>query len=220
MTSFTNDGSRLHAAVHCDGDHTIVTLTGELDRISGPPLARLLDLAADGTSAHLDLRMAQLGFIDVAGVRLLLHARRLAADRGVVLTAHDPQPHVRWLISTLDATGLLLDDSAPTAAAMVRPPGSSSFRTGPVADLRDERDRRADERDQRADERDRLANARDQRADEREEQADDRDRLAAERDRLLDDRQRRIRDHQRWADIREDLADAREDDLERREHEG
>ncbi|WP_199512788.1 STAS domain-containing protein [Nucisporomicrobium flavum] len=204
MTSFTDDGSRLHAAVHCDGDHTVVTLTGELDRVSGPPLVRLLDLALDGSSGHLDLRLAQLGFIDIGGVRILLQVRMVAEDRGVKLTLHDPQPHVRWLIDTMGGAGPLLGDStpAPAPAAVTRPWDPPPALAGPAEkaapDPRDERDRRADERDDRA---------------------ADRDRLADERDRLADERQRCVREHQRWEDIREDLADTREADLERRERE-
>ncbi|OJF10981.1 STAS domain-containing protein [Couchioplanes caeruleus] len=219
MTFFTDDGSRLHAAVHCDRDRITVTLTGELDRVSAPPLARLLDTAMDGSIIRLQVHMAQLGFVDAAGARLLLNAYRLAADRGVELTLLDPQPHIVWLLHTLDLAAVLPGDSPSADDAMPfrgHPPTFIADETmdelmsALLADSQDERDRHVDERAAQADERDR-------RADEREEQADDRDRLAQERDRLVDERQQHIDEHQRWADIREDVADTRERALERRE---
>lgn len=208
MTSFSVDGARLLMAVYTDGDRTTLTLTGELDLYSGPPLAQLLDTAMDGTVKHLDIQMTQVDFVDVDGVRLLMHAYRLGAGRGVTLTLHDPQPVVVWLLHITGTALLLGDSTAPADTAMLYPvgpppPARASEPVGktpsvPLAGTTSERDLRADDRDLRA---------------------DDRDRLAQERDRLAQERQRRVSDHQRWEDIREDVADARERNLERRENE-
>ncbi|BCY09940.1 STAS domain-containing protein [Actinoplanes sp. L3-i22] len=208
MTYFTDDGSRLHVAVRHDGDRTTVTVTGELDLLSGPPLMRLLEDALDDSVKQLDVAAAQLDFVDVAGVRVLLAAHRLAVERGVELRLCDPPPHVVWLLRVIDEAGLLLGGNPRDGDLPPHPYGSSP--TSPAVRFVDDATARADERDRRADERDR-------RADERDEQAADRDRLAEERDRLAEEREEHVRQHQRWEDVREELADARERALERRE---
>ena len=217
MTGFSDDGARLHMAMHTDGGRTTLTLTGELDLFSGPPLTQLLDTAMDGSVKHLDVQMAKVGFVDVDGVRILVHAYHLGAGRGVKLTLHDPQPDIVWLLHITGAALLLGDSAASADAAMLYPVGPpqpvraagepmNKTPSVPLAGTTTgERDRRADERDRRADD--------------RAERADDRDRLAQERDRLVDERQRRVSEHQRWEDIREDVADARERGLERGENE-
>lgn len=216
MTGSADDGGRLHTAVHTDGDRTTITLTGELDLFSGRPLTQLLDTAMNGSVKYLDVRMAQVDFVDVDGVRVLVRAYHLGAGRGVKLTLRDPQPDIVWLLHTTGAALLLGDSTAFADAAMLYPGGPpppvraagepvNKTPSIPPTETTSQRGRRADERDRAADE--------------REEHADDRDRLAQERDRLVDERQRRVSEHQRWEDIREDVADARERDLERRESE-
>lgn len=193
MINFTDGGARLHVAMQPSWGRLTVTLTGELDRVSGPALAELLDAAMDGSVGRLDVDMAQLGFVDVCGVRVLLQAHHLGARRGVVLALHQPQPHIRWLLHTTDSAALLLGDCGV--------PADTPLASAQVTLI--ERDRRADEREEQADEREELA--------------DDRDRLAQERDRYLDERHEQIQAHQRWEDIREDMANARERQLEHRE---
>jgi len=200
MTFSTDEGSPLHVAVHRDGDRTTVTVTGELDLLSGPLLARLLNTAMGDDTKHLDVAASQLDFVDVAGVRALLTAYQLAADRGVELKLCDPTPYLAWLLRTVDGDGVLLSDNASADGVKPYPDGSSpSVGAGESVDDVS------------------SAASATVRADERDEHADDRDRLAQERDRLADERAERVREHQRWEDLREDLADARERDLERRE---
>lgn len=206
MTGLANEASRLHVAVHCDGDRITVALTGELDGFNGAPLTRLLETLVDGRSTHLDLQLDRLWFVDVGGVRVLLRAHQRGTDRGVTVEVRDPAPHVVWLLHTVRDAAVLLGDNAPGDAGPHHPEGpppaidageaANEVPPAPSAAARDERDRRADERD---------------------ELADDRERLARERDRLVDERQQRASEHQRWEDIREDLADVRERALERRE---
>lgn len=208
MTGFTGGESRLHVAVHGDGDRITVTLTGELDGFNGAQLTRVLNTAMDGCGEHLDLQIGQLWFVDVGGARVLLHAYHRGADRGVTVRVRNPLPHIVWLLQTLGDAAVLLDDHMTPCSDRLPPAvsaGEPADETPPVrlAAAAEARDRRADERDRRADQRD--------------ERADDRDRLAQERDRLVDERQQRVSEHQRWADIREDLADARERALEHRE---
>jgi len=216
VTGLSGDAARLHTTLYVDGDRVTLTLTGELDLFSGPPLAQLLDTAMDGNVKHMDVQMALVDFVDVDGVRVLMNAYRLGASRGVKLKLHDPQPDIVWLLHITGAAVLLGGVTAPAGTdppyplvAPSRISGGEPVREAPSvppADPADERELRADERDRRADDRDLRA--------------DDRDRLAQERDRLVDERQRRVSEHQRWEDIREDVADARERNLERREEEG
>jgi anti-anti-sigma factor len=118
VTGFSDDGARLHMAVHTDGDRTTLTLTGELDRFSGQPLVPLLDAAMDGSVKHLEVHMARVGFVDVDGVRVLVHAYHLGASRGINLTLHDPQPDIVWLLHITGAAVLLGESTAPADAAM------------------------------------------------------------------------------------------------------
>lgn len=222
MTFFTDGGARLHVAMQRESNRITVTLTGELDRVSGPPLADVLDAAMDGGIRHVCVSMAQVGFVDVGGLRVLLRAHQVGKRRGVVFLLQDPQPHVVWLLRGTEAADLLLGASlAPEGEpAMVPHAADARDKRADGRDKRaDERDRRADERDRRADLRDDTADERDRQADDREEWADDRERLAQERNHLLDERQQRVQEHQRWEDVREELADARERDLRRREQE-
>ncbi|MEV6596955.1 STAS domain-containing protein [Actinoplanes sp. NPDC051346] len=237
MTDIADGGARLHVAMSFDVDRITFTLTGELDRISGQPLAELLDTATDGSIGCIDVDITQLSFVDLAGLRVLLLAYRRGARRGVVLRLRDPQPHILRLLQATDTAALLLGDGGTPSCSPVTqhrptptPDVSQEPRQPDPADTpgclargaerdqrADERDWRADERDQRADERDQRADERDRRADQREEEIGDRELLARERDRMVDERQHRVSEHQRWEDIREDLANTRERDLERRE---
>ncbi|MEU4427637.1 STAS domain-containing protein [Actinoplanes sp. NPDC024001] len=192
MIGGPDDAAGLHLSVRSGPDRVTITLAGELDRLTAPPLADLLSRTMDGRASHVEINMARVGFMDAGGLRVLLNAYRLGAERGVTVRLHRAQPPVVWMLRAMDA-GMLLGDRGEARRATVS-----------------DRDRRADERDRRADDRDRRADERDQRADEREEQADDRERLAHERDRLLAERHRRVREHERWEDIREDLANIRD----------
>jgi anti-anti-sigma factor len=132
VTGFSVDGARLHMAVQTDGDRTTLTLTGELDLFSGPSLTQLLDTAMDGGVQHLDVQMAQVGFVDVDGVRILVHAYHLGAGRGVKLTLHDPQPDIVWLLHITGAARLLGDSTAPADTTMLSTRSARHRRSGQV----------------------------------------------------------------------------------------
>jgi anti-sigma B factor antagonist len=82
----------------------LVAVAGELDLASAPVLARSmrgLDLAGDLVT--LDLRA--LTFIDVAGVRAIQDAQRIATEAGrrmLILGPHQPTARVLELTGTLD----------------------------------------------------------------------------------------------------------------------
>jgi anti-sigma B factor antagonist len=208
--SGTDNVPRLHTVVEDAADRCTVTVTGELDVLTGPVLQRILDSVAGGVR-HLRLDVAQLSFCDVAWLRALLRAQQVARERGIRLIVSNPPSHFEWLLRVTGTAGHLLggvftgDELAGDTGDHVQRTANGtttavsplpSPATGPgTAEPESERDRRADERDRRA---------------------DDRDLLDQERARLLDERAHRIREHQRWEDIREDLADIRERDLEQR----
>jgi anti-anti-sigma factor len=220
MIDFTDGGVRLHLAVLADADQLTVTLTGELDAISGPPLTDVLNTVMDDSVRYVDVDVAQVGFVDLQGLRALLRAYQMCARRDITLMLRDPQPHVVWLLKFTDTAALLLAGGTASADLEACPPAGSRRLApvttgvpsagGPHATDGDHSGRPGSAE---------TPDERDQRAREREEGADDRERLMQARDQLLDERQQRISEHQRWEDIREDLADIRERHLEHREHE-
>ncbi|MFI5493948.1 STAS domain-containing protein [Actinoplanes sp. NPDC051859] len=115
MTHVIDGGGRLRAAVSSDDDQVVVTLTGEIDVASGPPLAELLGAALDCGVGRLQVWLAQVGFVDVYGLRVLRQVHRQGADRGIMVTLHEPQPHIRWLIEVAGAAPLLADHAAQSA---------------------------------------------------------------------------------------------------------
>jgi len=216
MIDFIDGGARLHVAVLVDAGRLTFTLTGELDGISGPSLADVLNSVMDDSAEHVDVDMAQVGFVDLRGVRALLRIYQVCARRDITLMVRDPQPHVVWLLRFTDTAALLLADDTGSADDAACPPASSQ-RLAPAGagEPSSGGPQAADGEPGPA----ATPDEREQCAREREEEADDRERLMQARDQLLDERQRRVSEHQRWEDIREDLADIRERQLERREYE-
>jgi anti-anti-sigma factor len=91
--------------VVCDADSAcLVAVAGELDLASAPELARsLYPLARPGAVVTLDLQ--NLAFMDLAGVRALLDARRVASAAGSslhILSAGEGATRVLELTGTLD----------------------------------------------------------------------------------------------------------------------
>lgn len=106
-----DSGARLRAAVNLGGDVAKLVLSGELDFITAPLLARLVAVAIDSGVRHIDIDLARLGFTDLAGVRALLRAQRDSTRLGVVLTLCHPQSHLVWLLDTIGASAALDDVS-------------------------------------------------------------------------------------------------------------
>lgn len=64
------------------GDTCTITVTGELDLASTPDLRDALARAEGGAWAVIMLDLAQLTFIDSAGIRVLLEAAAFSRDHG------------------------------------------------------------------------------------------------------------------------------------------
>ena len=219
MTDALGGAAGLQASLRVNAGRALIALSGDIDRRSAPLLADLLHATVDGDVSSIDVDMAEVSFVDIAGLRVLSRAHRWGVQRGVALTLRRSSPGVVWLLEITGTAPLLLGDVTASAGRSYPSP-PESLGDSVVTDSRDSdgpAGRPAGERDRQADERDRLADERERQADERELVAEDRRRLDVERNRLLEERHQRVLAQQQWEDIREDVANEREQDLERRE---
>jgi anti-sigma B factor antagonist len=99
----------LDVAEKRDDGALVLTLRGDLDmaaeEVLGPLLRR--DLPAGVHEVVVDL--AEVGFLDSTGVRLLLEGRERALGHGAVLTVRNPRPvvlHVLRITSVAELFGL------------------------------------------------------------------------------------------------------------------
>ncbi|SDC30145.1 STAS domain-containing protein [Actinokineospora iranica] len=97
-------------------DPVVVSVTGEVDLATAPDLERALETALsqpEATGVRVDLSGVE--FMDSAGLRVLVAARRNAETAGQSLVLHAPHDRVRRII---EITGLAevfgLADSAST----------------------------------------------------------------------------------------------------------
>jgi anti-sigma B factor antagonist len=76
------------------GDVVVFTVSGEVDLVNSVTLKRALDDELDRLAPPRELRadLSGVGFMDTAGVAMLLHARTRAAQRGsrFVVTSASP----------------------------------------------------------------------------------------------------------------------------------
>ena len=113
-----------------DGDRLLITLQGTLDATSVTALqSQLVDLAQvhdvlglAGPVRQIHIDLAGVDFCDVAGVRMLVAARRVADARAATGHLHDPPPHLSWLLRATRADGLFHLHESDTCQ---RPPSIS-----------------------------------------------------------------------------------------------
>jgi anti-anti-sigma factor len=74
----------LHVERHSAAGYDLVTLTGELDIVSGAPLRRLA-LEAGHDQARLVVDLSEVSFMDSSGIGTLVSMRREARSRGAEL---------------------------------------------------------------------------------------------------------------------------------------
>ncbi len=108
------------------GDAVCLRLEGQLDGDSALSCARvLLDAQRVGTELVLDL--SRLALVDVAGLRVLVHAARRACNGGSELVLRAPSPAARRLFrmtglgawARLDEDGCVLATLPPLHRAVV-----------------------------------------------------------------------------------------------------
>ena len=105
-------GEALTIEVRHEQDYTIVTAAGEIDISTAHRLReRLFDLAASGSPLVVDLE--QVGFIDSAGLSVLVGTANRAAAHGGSLYAACARPKIRKLFRL---TGL--DSRIPLASTL------------------------------------------------------------------------------------------------------
>jgi anti-sigma B factor antagonist len=108
--------------VYRSGPLMTLVLHGELDAITTPAILEVVESRAVPPVTQVVLEAADVGFLDLAGLRALLRAHRLSARRGIRLTLHHPAPHIRWLLTFTDTAGLLLDCESGTTVDDVPEP--------------------------------------------------------------------------------------------------
>lgn len=78
------------AAATTDGIH-VLTVAGEIDHDTAPPLRQALDLSRLGSPPRIVIDMRQVTFMDSTGINLLITARRATtAQHGWLRLAHVP----------------------------------------------------------------------------------------------------------------------------------
>lgn len=85
-------------------DEVVLALKGELDPHTAPLLQHQVDHAIEAGASSLVLDLAQLGFIDSSGLRVIISAHKEMRSRDGRLVLRSPSPTARRL---LDITGLL-----------------------------------------------------------------------------------------------------------------
>lgn len=99
---------RLKVSYDRSGDVVIVVLSGEVDLSVEKQFRAMLDEALRGQPPPVVVvDLAGVRFLDCAGVRVLLRARRAAHARGCALTVRDPQPIVEQVLRVLQVADVL-----------------------------------------------------------------------------------------------------------------
>ena len=110
------------------GDDTIVTVRGEVDLVTAAALGGAVDAMIERGQRHLVLDLAQLEFIDAAGLRVFAATLGRLRDVDGTLVFRSPSPKT---LKTLEITGLAevvpLDRADPPRLEPPRPAPSPRF---------------------------------------------------------------------------------------------
>jgi anti-sigma B factor antagonist len=95
----------LNVSSRSQGDHAIVTATGEIDLYTAPRLHSELAavIASAAPASRVTVDMAGVDFCDSTGMNVLLSSLRQARERGVEFELAAPRPAVKKI---LQVTGL------------------------------------------------------------------------------------------------------------------
>jgi anti-anti-sigma factor len=91
---------QLTVVVHDEPEATVVTVAGEVDLLSAPRLAGVLDGLARTNARDIAIDLTQTTFIDSSGVHALLQAHEHATGHVAVICGQGP------VLRTLDLLGL------------------------------------------------------------------------------------------------------------------
>jgi anti-sigma B factor antagonist len=93
----------LKVTTRSQGDHTVISVTGEIDLYTAPKLQSELMTALDSSPVRLIVDMSGVEFCDSTGINVLLAAHRQARERGGELQLAGPGSATR---KVLQVTGL------------------------------------------------------------------------------------------------------------------
>jgi len=93
----------LKVTTQSQGDHAIMSVTGEIDLYTAPKLHSELMTALAAAPQRLTVNMAGVDFCDSTGMNVLLAAQRRAREDGGDLQLASPRPAIR---KVLHVTGL------------------------------------------------------------------------------------------------------------------
>jgi anti-sigma B factor antagonist len=93
----------LKVTTRSQGDHTVITVAGEIDLYTAPKLQSELMTALGASPTRLVVDMSGVDFCDSTGINVLLAAHRQARERGGELQLAGPGSATR---KVLQVTGL------------------------------------------------------------------------------------------------------------------
>jgi anti-anti-sigma factor len=92
---------------HDRGNHTTITLAGELDMDTAPPVSVMIEDCPRGGIRTIDIDLTLLTFCDVSGLNTFLTAAERTATARGLLCLHHPRPMLTRLLD-LTGTGFLV----------------------------------------------------------------------------------------------------------------
>lgn len=108
----------LRVSCKSQGNHTVMSVRGEIDLYTAPRLhGELVTVLAGTEPVHLVVDMSGVEFCDSTGMNVLLAAHRRAREHGGDLELACPQPAVRKILQVtgLETVFTVLDDPATVA---------------------------------------------------------------------------------------------------------
>jgi anti-sigma B factor antagonist len=85
----------------------VVHVRGEIDMASAPQLEAAIDRAREDRPEQLDLDLAEVDFIDISGLRVLINAYQRANKQGERLILQRASPPVRRLLALSSVSELI-----------------------------------------------------------------------------------------------------------------
>lgn len=110
----------LQTAVHDDGDRVVIAVAGEIDMATEAQLREPIDAALEQQPAptEITIDLAEVTFLDSAGIRALLVSHQRATARDVLLRVRAPQQPVADVLQITRVNHLL---GLPLPAESQRP---------------------------------------------------------------------------------------------------
>lgn len=102
----------LKVSTRTQGDHTIMSVTGEIDLYTAPGLQSELMTALSAGQVRLIVDMSGVDFCDSTGMNVLLAAHRYAKERGGELQLAGPGSTTRKVLQVtgLESVFTVIDD--------------------------------------------------------------------------------------------------------------